>query len=210
MASVAGQIAKYKFGFDVRTITEMFNINIERNLPTFFSMLLLLWASVLLVLIATVVKKAQAPDFSKWVVLAMGFFFMAYDEGFQVHERFIEPMRNLMGDGDLGAFYYAWVIPALFLVAGFGVFFLKFLFRLPIQTRKMFVLAAALFVGGAIGMELVGGGFDEAHGYDNLSYNLISTVEESMEMVGLIVFIRALFEHLGLMTGSVLFRFNGK
>jgi hypothetical protein len=112
-------------------------------------------------------------------------------------------MRSLLGAGELGIFYYAWVVPAFALIVVLGFFFLRFAFWLPVKTRTSFFLAAFLFVGGAIGIELIGGWFDEVYGYDNLSYNLISTVEESFEMAGLIVFIRALVEYTGDVFGRV-------
>ena len=203
IASVAGQISKYEFGFEIRSISEMFNINLEGNLPSSFSMLLMLTAAGFLSVIAFLSRVNNSPYISKWALLALGFFFMAFDEGFQVHERFIEPMRSLLGAGELGIFYYAWVVPAFALIVVLGFFFLRFAFWLPVKTRTSFFLAAFLFVGGAIGIELIGGWFDEVYGYDNLSYNLISTVEESFEMAGLIVFIRALVEYTGDVFGRV-------
>ena len=46
--------------------------------------------------------------------------------------------------------------------------------------------------GGAIGVELIGGRYLELHGVENLTYAMITTVEESLEMAGVIIFIWAL------------------
>ena len=64
------------------------------------------------------------------------------------------------------------------------------------EIRFYIFIAAALFVGGAIGMELIGAKYAEAHGVFNLPYSMLTTVEESMELAGLIVFIYALLRHI--------------
>lgn len=133
---------------------------------------------------------------------------MAYDEAFQVHEMLIVPFRGLLGNSNLGIFYYAWVIPGIAVVFTLALFFLQFLLHLPTKTRFTFLLAAALYIGGCIGFELIGGSYDELHGNDNLTYNMISTTEESLEMAGLIVFIYALLVYVADIYTEVRFRFN--
>ena len=43
---------------------------------------------------------------------------------------------------------------------------------------------------------MLGGHYYELHGRENLSYSMITTLEESLEMLGLILFIRALLDYL--------------
>ena len=45
-------------------------------------------------------------------------------------------------------------------------------------------------------MELPGAYYSELYGRENLTYSLITTLEESLEMLGLILFIRALLDYL--------------
>lgn len=120
---------------------------------------------------------------------------MAYDEAFCVHEKMIVPVRILLGDDDLGIFYFAWSIPGIALILILGLFFSKFMLRLPATTRFRFLMAAAFYIGGAIGVELLGGRYAELHGQDNFSYSMLTTVEEGLEMVGLIVFVWALLKY---------------
>lgn len=88
------------------------------------------------------------------------------------------------------------MIPGAALVFLLRLFYLKFLLRLPAKTRFRFVLAATLYLGGCLGFEFIGGWYAEANGVQSLTYNLITTVEKSLEMMGLIVFIRALLIYL--------------
>jgi len=53
-----------------------------------------------------------------------------------------------------------------------------------------------MFVGGAVGLEMLGGWYIQTHSRD-LVYHGFSAVEESLEMFGVIVVIRALLEYLG-------------
>lgn len=205
--SVGGQFLKYVFGYTPDKFLALFDLSLELNIPTFFSLLLLLFASFLLAGIALLQAKEKNPDVQKWVVLSLGFLYLAYDDGFHVHEDLVAVIRPLLGDGRLGIFYYAWIVPAIPLLFVLALFFRKFLFRLPPVTRNTFIVAALCYLGGCIGFEMVGGYYDEAHGgFDSLPYNMISTVEEGLEMTGVIVFIYALLEYVGASYGVLRFR----
>ncbi len=70
-------------------------------------------------------------------------------------------------------------------------------------------MAATLYVGGAIGFELIGGRYSELHGAQNLTYSMIATTEESLEMAGVIFFIRALLVYIAEKKKEVRIRFFG-
>ena len=57
------------------------------------------------------------------------------------------------------------------------------------------MIAATLYIGGAIGLELIGGRYSELHGED-LAYSMMTAVEESLELAGIIIFIRALLVYI--------------
>jgi hypothetical protein len=120
---------------------------------------------------------------------------MAFDEAFQFHERLNIPVGTLLGDGSLGVFYFPWTIPGIALVSVLGLYFLRFLLHLPAATGLSFLMAATLYLGGAIGVELIGSRHAELYGYENWTYTMIATLEESLEMAGLIVFIWALLKY---------------
>lgn len=168
----------------------------EHNLPALFSTLLLLFAALLLALIARLARGQKAPDASKWTLLAVGFLFMSLDEAMALHEKLIDPLRGLLASQHLGIFYYAWVIPAIALVVALGLYFLPFMLRLPRRTAVAFVIAAAFYLGGALGVELIEGWWKEDHSYIDPVYHLLVTLEESLEMGGAILFIRALLGYI--------------
>lgn len=196
LASITGQFLKFALGHDtLRRLILLFYIDAEQNIPTYYSVLLMLIAALLLAVIAILNAKQTVPHVAKWAILSFGFLCMAFDEAFQVHERLISPVRALLGDSTLGVFYFAWVIPGMALVLVLGLYFLRFLLHLPATVRFRFLMAATLYIGGAIGVELIGGYYAELHGKQNWTYSMIATVEESLEMAGLIVFIWSLMKY---------------
>jgi len=175
----------------VKGIVPLLYVDYERNIPAFFSMCLLFLASLILLAITVQQKKHGLQHVWKWATLSFGMLFLAYDEGFQVHENLTMPVRELLGGDEFGIFYFAWVIPGLMVVAALGLFFLRFLIWLPAVTRNRFLLGGALFVGGSCFVDIAGGYYAENWGTDHWNYSLLATLEEGMEMGGIIVFIRA-------------------
>ncbi|NJR71316.1 MAG: hypothetical protein HC771_23860 [Synechococcales cyanobacterium CRU_2_2] len=107
------------------------------------------------------------------------------DELMSIHEIFIEPVRGALNVS--GVFYYAWIIPAnRFGLALFSAVF-RFWLSLLTPVRLLFGLAAALFLGGSIGMEMVGGYYVSIAQPDWI-YRLIHHGEEFLEMAGISVF----------------------
>lgn len=209
LAGVGVQLVFYLTEFDrIHRLVKLFSVDLERNIPTVFSIFLLLITFLLLACISALKIKQRDSFMLYWLVLSFGFALMAADEAFSFHERLDTPVRNMLGGNDLGIFYFAWVIPGILLVLVLALFFLRFLLSLPDNTRLTFVMAAILYIGGSIGLELIGGYFVELYGRRNLTYSLIAVFEESLEMAGLIVFIYALLVYLAQNYKEVVFVFE--
>lgn len=185
---------------------KLFDLNTEGNFPTLFSTLNLLGASVLLALVFIKRSISDHPDRNYWIFLSAVFLFLAMDEALSIHEK-VTNMINLVGsEGNISSiserpaiFRYAWVIPYFLVVVVLFLFLFKFLFRLPSSTRKLFIIAGAIFVGGAVGLEFLQGYYDtlyETISGPNYETVVLFTIEETMEMVGVIVFIYAIMKYL--------------
>lgn len=210
VVSTVGQLCKFLLRVkDPHGWIQLFDVSIERNIPTFFSALLLLMISLQLAAITALRRNTRDRDTRKWAVLSIGFLYMAYDEAFHVHENLVGPMRSLLGEGSLGVFYFAWVIPGIAVVLLLGLYFLGFLRRLPAASRRAFLISAGLYLGGCIGIEMLDGYYVERHGSENLGFNLLSSLEESLEMAGLISFLHALWSYLTTNHSTVLLQFKG-
>lgn len=192
LASIPIQIGKYVFDYRAAW-TRMFNLDREMNLPTWYSALMLAFSALLLRIISIHKKNHNQRYFRHWNVLSMLFLFLALDELFQIHEIFIIKDISRMLPG---IFYSVWVIPYGIALIVFAQKYWKFTRDLPSQTRFHFILAAFLYIGGALGMEMVGSYWTDLEGQQNLVYALMATLEEVMEMMGIIVFIYGLLSHL--------------
>lgn len=162
----------------------------EENLPTLFSVVLLLWSSELL---RRAGRRARRPSHGSaigWYALSFIFFYIAADEAATWHEALIKPVRN--GLGVSGALHFAWVIPGMGFVAAVALAYWRILRRLPQAIARRIALAGATYVGGAIGMEMVGGAIASAGHQATVAYWLATTVEETLEMTGVAIFVHAL------------------
>ncbi len=171
-------------------IVPLLSLSYEHNLPTFYSAALLLGCSLLLSLIAAGARRSGERFVPGWWVLAAGFLYISLDEVLSFHEEASQWLS--LG----GVLHFSWVVPAALVVLVVGAAYVPFLRLLPRAMRIRFLLAGAIYVGGAVGMELPLGYWTVHHGTDNLGYALIDAVEEAMEMLGLNLFLLALLDHL--------------
>ena len=174
--------------------TKKLYLDRETNIPTYYASLLLLIAAVLFGFIARLKQKLNSPYKYHWVLLSVIFLLMSVDETASLHEQLNKPMRLMFNPG--GIFLFAWVIVAIPLFILFVIVYLRFFFHLPRKTKILFALAAGLYVGGAIGFELIGAGYVSQYGKQNMTYIIIASIEESMEVAGLLILIYALLDYV--------------
>ena len=196
-AHLITQVGIYGFGADKHWL-DVLNMDRELNLPTLFSALLLLTSSVLLQ------RLSQAPGCeasADWTLLSRIFVFLALDESLQIHEILILPgLRHQVHP----ALASTWVIPYGLIALGLLWRLRNFLRALPATTSKRFLRSGSVYVLGSLGMEMVGSfavrtGLIRLH---SIWYGAITGIEESLEMLGLILFVQALMQELLLRSGE--------
>jgi hypothetical protein len=193
--SLLGQYSKYALGHDtLKGFVPLFYVDLESNVPTWYSSVLLLLAAGLCALLARHHIAARLPYRRHWLVLAALFLLLSLDEIAMLHEYPIDPLREALGT--TGPLYYAWVIPGLAAVVVCGLAYVRCWWHLPARTRGLCLLAAAAFVGGAVGVEMLSGMQASRYGEQNLTYALIVHLEEALEMLGVVIFIYALADYV--------------
>jgi hypothetical protein len=116
-----------------------------------------------------------------------------------------------------GAISFFWVVPGAIFVVVVLLAYLRFLADLPQSTRRLFLFAGALFVLGALGLEMLtaqvvsssggianwiasasGGIVDRgsASAIPTILKGLQTSVEEMFEMLGLTAFVYALLAYI--------------
>ncbi|MBU0580882.1 MAG: hypothetical protein KKA19_06865, partial [Candidatus Margulisbacteria bacterium] len=207
--AVLSHLYRYLFNHgEERYLTQMFDMDVENNIPSWVSSLSLLLCSTLLFIISVAKRKLNDQFFFNWAFLSFLFILMSTDEMIQLHEQIISPLRNLFHTG--GFFYFAWVIPAVIFGIIFLLMYLKFLFSLDSKTRILFILSGIVYGIGAVGFEMIGGEFVFEFGNNNLFYSLLTTVEETIELSGIILFVYTLLNYLSTQLSEIRISFSNK
>jgi len=185
------KIVELGFGHDhILGLVPFLRVTQEGKIPTMYSTVALLAASSLFGLISIACTQAKRIFALSWASLSAIFLFLAMDEALMIHEML---NTKLTGSFDTsGINDQAWIIPYGIGVIILGVIYIKFLRSLPRRTCRLMVSAACIFLMGAIGMEILG----EIIGDNAIIGNIISTVEETFEMSGIVILIYALLEYI--------------
>lgn len=176
--------------------------NAEYCLPAWYTSMLLLGSAVLLALVTASGARKGERFLAHWAVLAVMFVGLSIDESTGIHEVLIKPLRD--GLGLSGFLHFGWVLPGIAVVATVGLAYIPFLFAQPRRTKYVFAVAGLIYVGGALGMEMVGGKVLTTYGEESLAYQIVYCTEEIMEIVGATLFATALLGHLKRRFGGAL------
>jgi hypothetical protein len=192
--NVLGIIINAHFDYRIaKGMAKIIDFDLEKNIPTLYSTLALIFSSALLFFIASEYRKTKQHNIL-WFTLSAIFLFLAVDETASLHEHLLKPTRDFLGTS--GLLYYAWVIPYSIGLMALGVVYSKFLHSLPKKTKWLFITSGAIFVLGAIGFEMLSGWQAEVSGKRTYLYMIFYTCEEALEMTGIAIFIYALLSHI--------------
>jgi hypothetical protein len=175
---------------------DLLGVGHEANLPTWYSSVSLLLCALLAATIAISKKQAGDPFTPHWWGLAGVFLFLSLDESATIHELLTPALRDAFNTS--GFLYFAWVIAGIAFAAAFGAIYIRFLIHLPAGTRWLFLISAAVFLGGAIGVESFNAYLYEGYKAGNVPvdvYNKLTDLEELLEMAGILIFIYALLAY---------------
>lgn len=171
----------------IESLLSTLSLSYEGNLPTWFSSSLLLACAVA----AGAIARGRPLMHRRWWFISLLAGWMSLDEAAELHE-------HLGGFfGGAGVLYFDWVIPAAVIVAALVIAFIPFIRALHPATRTRLLVAGAIYVFGALVLELPLGWWTEHHGSESFGYALIDWVEETMEMVGATLAFAALLAHRG-------------
>lgn len=197
MLVVADIVAQmFVFGFNVdpdNHYVRLFDLDVEHNLPSVYSAVTLAASAALFALIAKGDRDAGRGR-PAWALMAYIFCFLSADELFSIHEQLIRPMRHMFPSN--GLMHYGWVLPYGIATAGLGLSLIPFLRRLPARTSLLLLLSGAIYVSGAIGLEMVGAWIDGHWGKHCVSYAVEVVFEESLEMCGIVLLIYTLLDYI--------------
>ena len=205
---VGSQWYKYATGHDhVRGILPRLDLNEERGLPAAFSALLLGFTGTVAGVVALLERARRSRWWRHWAGLSAILALMSIEEVADFHTIEIIPREQAVQL--TGFLHMTWVIFGAAFVLLFAATYFRFWWRMAPGTRRRFFLAGAVYVGGALVMEMVGGRFYLENG-GGLPLAMVLAVEEALELAGVLLLLAALFHHLQVEFGTVALSLAGE
>jgi hypothetical protein len=220
LLAFVARVAMYMWGVEgYLQALRIFDVGEERSIPTWFESLQFLLCSILLAVIA-VAKKRRSDRYSlHWGVLSIILLLLSLDEVASIHEAIGQQserlLHNTTGFTPSGAISFFWVVPGTIFVFIVLLAYLRFLADLPQSTRRLFLFAGALFVLGALGIEMLSAqvsssseGIANFFGMElglsrhsgsaipKIMIGLQTCAEEMCEMLGLTAFVYVLLAYI--------------
>jgi hypothetical protein len=222
LAGLAARFALYMWGDSAfLDPLELFDVGEEESIPTWFESMLFMLCSILLAVIAVAKRQRDEQYALHWGVLSIIFLFLSLDESATIHEATGAELERLLryttGFEPGGAISYFWVVPGAVFVFVVVLAYARFLVHLPRTTGRLFLFAGALFVLGALGVEMLTAqvmsasdpianfivstsgdmvGRGTANSVPTILKGLQTSVEEMFEMLGLAAFVYALLDYV--------------
>ena len=198
MSIITEYLVEVEFAFSSNVflidVLNLFSVNLEESIPTWFATTLLFVSASLLAFIA--LAKFYETDRYRWhwVGLAIGFLYLSIDEGAGIHEIFVDPMKQAFNPD--GFFAFGWQIVAIPVVLVVIVLYLRFMMHLPLRTRLWLITSAGFYLGGALIVEGISASLWHSNDGISMPYLAIATIEELFEMIGVVCFIYTLLDML--------------
>src|SRR5919107_1881098 len=210
LVSFVARVAMYMWGVEgYLQPLRIFDVGEERSIPTWFESILFMLCSILLAVV-TVAKRRRNDRYSlHWGVLSIILLLLSLDEVASIHEAIGQQSERLLhsitGLTPSGPVKFFWVVPGAIFVVIVLLAYLRFLVHLPQTTRRTFLFAGALFVLGALGLEMLSAQVSSSsEGIANffgsaipqIMIGLQTCAEEMFEMLGLTVFVYGLLAYI--------------
>ena len=189
-------------------IFSLFTVDFKTSLPTYFNTFLILVALAFLAMITLHLKKIRSQLMYNWMLLTLAFLILSLDENPDVHNFFVRAISKYDDVGHGLALNYAWGMPYGAIAILFIFFLIKFSTTIPKDIAEGFVVSGVIYVLGAIVIGMFGTRILHIHGLHNIKHALAASYEESLEMIGLTLFIYFLLKYIRVEFKSFSFEIN--
>ena len=99
----------------------MFDLDMERNIPTLFSSAIILISAFLFYLLSKTPSEQKKGSRPYWLAISVVFTFLAFDESAKIHEKLGDYTENFVDA--TGYLHYPWVISYSILIVILGLFY---------------------------------------------------------------------------------------
>jgi hypothetical protein len=185
---VANLYLQVKPGLDTVALTQLFLFDAAGSIPSYAASALLGLSALILILGGLGARHQGLPRAGRWLLLGAIFAYLSLDQVVPIHERWDELIGRLAGSAD-GA--TTWVVVAGAILVASSVLWLPLIRSQSVRVRALWILAAGLFVGGALGSRVLGGPHQPPE-TATLGSMLIVAAENALELLGAAVFLYSL------------------
>jgi hypothetical protein len=166
------------------------DVNGEGNLPSWFSVLLL-GATALLLFAVSHLRRGRGLDAAvAWSLLGWFVVAMSLDEMTSIHEAVGGQIDERVWIPVIAG--YGWILPGAVVAAGGAFVGWRALRSLPPHTRRALAAGAAVFVAGALALEVVEAVLTDETGRFGAGPKLVTGAQELLEMLGTVIVLRVL------------------
>ena len=170
----------------IRDFILEFNFSGKSDIAIYYSVLILNVAACLLFIIAYLKNIDRDPYRFQWTGMAWIVLFFAIDSLAQILKKIQEFFRDKGWIG--GGSEYVWVTGLVFLLA---VLFFRFWLHLDNKYRFLFLVSAALYFAGVLGMEIT-----SFYNSKEFIYSLFLTIEQGLQYGGVTLLIYSLLLYI--------------
>jgi hypothetical protein len=177
------------------------DLNAEGNLPTWYSVVLMAAAAAAVFAVAGRRRSLDEADWTTWYGLGAVVALMSLDEMTSLHEAAGHLIDERVDVPVFGK--YAWIIPGTVAAIAAGWVLLRAVRPLPTMTRRRLTGAATVFIGAALGIEVLEALLlNDGHNYLGDGMHVLTGTQECLEMLGVILFLRAMLGELRRLGGG--------
>lgn len=194
VAKLSARFGLERHSWTAAQVVSRFDVDVEASVPTWFSNLLLSFAAAQLLLVGLLQRGRSTALARYWTALGGVFTLLSADEIMGLHNTPLVSESAARAVSDYLAI--SWVVHGMAGVALLGLVFIPFLRALPRPTALGLIGAGGVYVGGALLMEMIGSHFIVTRGYEHPISSAVITVEEGMEMLGVVLLIGTLFRYI--------------
>jgi hypothetical protein len=166
------------------------DVNGEGNLPSWFSVLLLAATALLLFAVARIRRAHRFDAPVAWSLLAWFVVGMSLDEMTSIHEAVGGQIDERVWIPVIAG--YGWILPGAVVAAGGAFVGWRALRSLPPRTQRALVAGAAVFIAGALALEVVEAMLTDETGTFGAGPKLVTGAQELFEMLGTVMVLRVL------------------
>jgi hypothetical protein len=190
VASVSVQVLDHVFDRNQALgLVPLFDANREENIPTWYASITLFVCALILAGLAMHASRRGESPRRFWLVIAL-LALASIDETAQLHEWGGRLLRDAVNAENEIA--NAWIVPGTIIAVLLFVPLRAFFTRCPAPVRRGAAVAGAVYVGGALGIEILEEVVFGPSGDFGLDQAILGTAQEFAEMVGVLIFLDVL------------------